>query len=419
MPQCQHARGELRYAAAGAEIAHVALEGEHRDLVAEDGVQPLRFGDVGLPRAQAVGVDVVDVLGPDSRLVESRPHGARHAAARHVRVERAAETDQLSQDLGPAAPGVLEILDDEDGRPLADDEAVPGPVEWSAGLLGSVVAVGERLKQALSHHAEDVHLALGAADEEEVGTLAAEDAVGFAQGQEAGDVALGDAVVGSAGVVEDRDVAGEEVGQVFQHPQRLDRLQALAAPALQVGDTRLTILAGPRRVGQVRQFRGDEAGPEVDAKAFGIELRLVDLAVVQGQLRGGHAELDGAGHQLEVAPVLLLDELLGVEIGDLTRKADGEGGSVEAADGFHSAATFEQRLPERVGTAADGTEDARAGDDSPTGGLCHCCRGDSDPTAGSRRPSTRLHSPARGLPADPIRRPSGRGSSPNPAGAGG
>ena len=93
---------------------------------------------------------------------------------------------------GAALAGVFQLFETNTPAAFADDHAVAVAVERPAGLLRRVVALRQRLEQALADQAQRVDLALGAADEEEVGLVAAEDAVRLAQRQQAGDVALGD-----------------------------------------------------------------------------------------------------------------------------------------------------------------------------------------------------------------------------------
>ncbi len=166
---------------------------------------------------------------------------------------------------------MIEILDNQHASTFTEHQAVPTAIERSACLLGSIVALRQLLEQALPHQAERVDLAFGTADQEEVGVVAAEDAEGLAQREQAGDVALGDGVVRSLGVVQDRDVAGQHVRQIFQHPQRLNDRNARGTPLLQVDLAGLAVDTGTGGVGQFGQFGGDQAGPEFDAEASRVE----------------------------------------------------------------------------------------------------------------------------------------------------
>ena len=74
----------------------------------------------------------------------------------------------------------------------------------------------------------------GAADDHEVGLIAANRVGRFRQGQQRRYVPLGDRVVRPAGVVADADVAGRHVGQILQHPQRIHLAHRLPRPAVNV-----------------------------------------------------------------------------------------------------------------------------------------------------------------------------------------
>jgi hypothetical protein len=57
-----------------------------------------------------------------------------------------------------------------------------------------------------------------------------------------------------------------------------------------------------------------------------------------------------------------LDELEGIEVADLAGDLAGIGRDVERGDAINAALAGEQRLPDRVGRVADGTDQADAGD---------------------------------------------------------
>ncbi len=101
-------------------------------------------------------------------------------------------------------------------------------------------------KQTLPHHAQRIDFAVGAADQEEVGLVAPQNARRLSKSQQAGDFAFRDRVVRSLGVVQDRDVAGMHVGQIFEHPERRNGGQPLLAPQLEI-DRRLAVGAYPGR----------------------------------------------------------------------------------------------------------------------------------------------------------------------------
>jgi hypothetical protein len=342
--------------------------------VAEHLVDPPGLPGVRLDAAEPLGVDVVDLLGADAGVGQGGADRPGQARAGAVGVEGGAEADHLGVDLRPALLGVFQFFQHQHPAALAEHGTVAAAVERPARLRRLVVAVRQPLEQAHPHQAERVDLALGAADQEEVGLVAAQDAVRLAQGQEAGHVVLGDGVVRPLGVVQDRDVAGEHVRQVLEHPQRWDGRQAELAPLLQIDAAGLAVGAGQRRLGDVVQLAGDERRAELDAEAARVELGLVHAGVVQGQLGGGHGQLDGAGHDLEALArllVLLGDEALGVEVGHLGGDLHRELAGVHRLDAADAAAAGQQRAPERRRVGAHRGDHAEAGHDRTTGGGSH------------------------------------------------
>ena len=82
-------------------------------------------------------VDVVHHRGLDPRVGEGGPHHADGPVAvlagggDVVGVPRHAVAHDLAEDPGTPVAGVLQLLQDEDPRPLADDESVPVTVKGS------------------------------------------------------------------------------------------------------------------------------------------------------------------------------------------------------------------------------------------------------------------------------------------------
>ena len=82
-----------------------------------------------------MGDDVVDLVGRDPAVAQGVGHRPRLPAAGRLRgadVERVGG-QRAAEDLGDrrrtALPGVRQRLDDDDARPLAEDEPVAGQVE--------------------------------------------------------------------------------------------------------------------------------------------------------------------------------------------------------------------------------------------------------------------------------------------------
>ena len=65
-----------------------------------------------------------------------------------VGVGRNGVASELGVDVAPSAPRVLELLQHDDARPFAQDEAVPLLVEGPTGFRRSVVADRQRPERA-------------------------------------------------------------------------------------------------------------------------------------------------------------------------------------------------------------------------------------------------------------------------------
>ena len=96
--------------------------------------------------AGAVGIDVINLPRLETAVGQGQAHRFRtaHTAGGRrgdvVGVAGHAIADHFSQDPGPTARGVLQGFQHQNSGPFADHEAVPLPVEGSAGGAGVVVA---------------------------------------------------------------------------------------------------------------------------------------------------------------------------------------------------------------------------------------------------------------------------------------
>jgi hypothetical protein len=115
-------------------LAERPLDRPSLDLVAQRG-------------ARGVGVDVVDVIGIQARVVQRLPDRTDGAPPIGVRggdpvgVVRPAAAEELGVDLRPAPAGVLQVREDDDAGPLAEHEPVAVSIEGAAGR-GRVVVAG-------------------------------------------------------------------------------------------------------------------------------------------------------------------------------------------------------------------------------------------------------------------------------------
>ena len=336
--QRQHAGGQLRRAAAGAEVAEVALDREHRHRLLQApntscSRAPPRRRRPSCARPWALTWSTSSGPMPASR--QGRADGPRQAVAvaacgRRPRRSRPPRRRSWRRASGraPAPPARSTPAPSPSTRPSRSRSN--GRHAFSGASLRCDSGSNRHCRTRLSG------LILLSAPPTRKKSAWSRRRMRYAS-PSASRLATSLSVMllfGPLGVVQDRDVAGQHVGQILEHPQRLDGRQALLAPLLQVDRARLAVGADAGGVGQLGQLAGDQAGAELDAEARRVELALVHLAVVQGQLGGGDGQLDGAGHHLAGScAILLLDVVLGVEVGDFAGDADGQAGGVEGGWG--------------------------------------------------------------------------------------
>ena len=155
------------------------------------------------------------------------------------------------------------------------------------------------------------------------------------------------------GVLQDRHLAGEHVGQILEHPQRLDGAQAFGAPGARStgpGGLGTLILAASAR--SIRSVAMSPA-PKTTPKRVLSSLVLSMPAVVEGALGAGDGQLDGPGHDAQVLAIVLGDEFPGVEALDLAGDMDGQAAGVEGADALHAALAAADGAPDGLGIEAE------------------------------------------------------------------
>ena len=144
-------------------------------------------------------------------------------------VGRGAVADDLGERLRAARSSVLERLQDEHARTLADDEAVAPFVERPRGALRIVVAGGEGAHRREAAHQRLVAGSLGPAGEHHVGVAAPDRLPGLADGVAARGAGGHDAEVGALRAEDDGDHAGRQVADGHGDQERRHAVRALLA----------------------------------------------------------------------------------------------------------------------------------------------------------------------------------------------
>ena len=235
----------------------------------------------------------------------------------------------------PRCFGELQLLEDDDARTLAHDEAVAILVERAAGLLRLVVARREGAHRRKPAHAHRGDGRLRPARNHHVGIVTLDDLERVADGMRRGRARGAGRRVGPLGTVADGDLAGGEVDDGGGNEERRDPARA----ALDEGQ--VLALDGA----EAADARGDEhadAGRDV----LGHRHR----RIVHGVLGRGDRELDEDVHLLDV---FLVDELQRIEVLDLARDARGELRGVEVRDRTDAGTPGQQRVPVCLGADAE------------------------------------------------------------------
>ena len=144
----------------------------------------------------------------------------------------------------------------------------------------------------------------------------------------------------------DREVAGDHVDDAAGHEERRDVLRAV----------RLGVFA----VVLLDRVEAADAGAHGDADALRILRRHLDAGVLDGVRRCTVAVVH---ERIHLAQLFRRQVRLRIEARDRPAKAHGPGAHVEARDRADAALAFEHVAPRRVDGAADGRDDAEAGDD--------------------------------------------------------
>ena len=158
----------------------------------------------------------------------------------------------------PAGQRVVAIFEDDNPRSLAGNPAVSTSIERPAGESGIAAPMTHLAQKTHADQAQRVDFRVRAAGNHDVGAVSGDDSRGLAERDVACSLGLGDRVARSLAVVQDRDVAREHVGEIFQEPGRLDFFDPFAAV-----DGEVELIGRSERdvdpLGQFVEFGGDQA----------------------------------------------------------------------------------------------------------------------------------------------------------------
>src|SRR5262249_20408599 len=155
-----------------------ALGGEYRDghpTTAKHILQSSCLRSIEAHRTIAVGVDMVYILGSDLRFFESRPDRPGQSGAFSARVERRPKASDLGVNVCSATAGMLLFLKDHHPGAFSEDDAISGTIKGPAGSLRRLITPAQLHEQTVTDHTQGIDLAVGAADQEQICLVAAQD----------------------------------------------------------------------------------------------------------------------------------------------------------------------------------------------------------------------------------------------------
>ena len=298
-----------------------------------------------------MGVDVADGFRPDAGIGERALHDAVGAVAAFgwlgdvIGVAGHSVPHNFGQDAGAAAPGELQLLQDQDSRAFTDDKAVALGVKGAAGAHGLLVARGEGARGGESAHAERRNGGLGAAADHGVRVVVLDDAEGVSDGMRRGGAGRGCRGVRSARAIFDGDVAGGEVDDGRGDEKRRD----FARSALQ----QLGVLA-------FDHVEPADAGGDVGAHALGVFRSNLEAGHFHRAVRPGQGELDEPAHLFDF---FFLHPVERVEAAHFAGDARVMPGGVEQRDGADAALARQQDLPHGVRADTAAAQQTHTGND--------------------------------------------------------
>ncbi len=297
-------------------------------------------------------------LGVTQRVLhgEPRPCPVFGGGGDVVSIAAHAEADELAQDDRAPALGVLELLEQQRAAAVRSHEAVTIAVPGPRRTGRVVVALRERPGLRETADAEPGGRHLATPGQHHLGVSVLDGAVG--KTDRVGRCGAGGdhAEVRSLEAVADGQMPRDHVDDRGRDEERRD---LAGAADLQIG---LALGLDGREA--------TDTGTRYDAAALRIEGAEVDAGVRDRLDARGHAVVDELVHP---AGFLRRDVVADGETLHRPADAGGEGRGVEAADEPDAALTAQDGLPGRLDGAADGGNDAEAGDDDSP--LAHAVSG--------------------------------------------
>ena len=185
--------------------------------IAKHFLNGLNLGDITDVRAGAMNIDVVDVLGLQTSILECTLHHelctqAFGMAGRDViGIAAKAFANHLGIDLCTAGFGMLEFFENKAASALGHDETIARSAERTAGPCGIVVACGQGIHGIEATHATHADSTLGTSSKDGVGLTQTNQVEGIGQCIARRSASAGRSKVRSVETKVDGDVSGSDV----------------------------------------------------------------------------------------------------------------------------------------------------------------------------------------------------------------
>src|SRR5438128_1336347 len=318
-------------------------------LLAKNLLDRFCFADVGETGRSGVGVNVIDVVRRNLRVIERQLHGARSASAilrrrgHVIGVRRKSVAGKLAIDFRSALLRVFELFHNGNARAFTYDETVTVAIERARRALRFVVALAERFHRRKTGQTKFDDRRFGTAGHKNIGVAEFNHAPRFADGVIGSRTSGDDAHVGAAQSEFHRDNAAGHVADEHWNGEGGDALRPFVHQRAEL---------------VFERFQSADAAADDHAEAIAIDLPQVDAAILNRHLGGSHGQLNETIGTPYVFGVLKI--ILRLEVAHFTADFAIVVGGVEGLNPADAAFAFNEIFPKRLEIVADGRDNTEA-----------------------------------------------------------
>src|SRR5712691_3447284 len=324
-------------------------------VVAKNFFDRLGFTDIAKTGRSGVGVDVVDVVRRNLRVIERQLHGARSASAvfrrrgHVVGVGRKSVAGELTIDLRAAFLRVFELFHNSNACAFADDETVTVAIKRSGRALGFVVALAERFHRGKTGETQLDDRSFGTAGDKNIGVAELNHAPRFADGVIGSRTSGDDAHVRAAQSEFHRDNAAGHVADEHRNGERGDALRPFVHQRAEL---------------VFERFQSADAAADDHAETVAINALEIDAAVLDRHLGRGHGQLSETIRATDVLGVV--EKVFWFKIPHFTADFAIVVRGVEGLNPADAALAFNEIFPKRLEIAANRSDNTETCDYNAT-----------------------------------------------------